>query len=954
MVETDTREKLDLAGTWQIAFDPENEGLQGGWMGAGWPKGRSQPVQVPGIWNLSYPETEGIGFYRREFTVPDAWNGKVVLLRFQGVIYRCEVWIDGAYVGSHEGGYTPFSFNVTRFIRFGKECDLVVRVTGLSRTRAIDGLILQQSPLSKQSWYYVYAGIWGEVHLEACPQIACESLHINPDLRRELAQLELSLQNRSPECRPVNLRMKVLDPAGKVAFEQESDLATPPGLVQFTFPLHLPRPLAWSCENPHLYRLETTVTDGDGVDQRTTLFGMRDFTVQNGEFYLNGEPIFIRGVLIQPNYPVNLIVPAEREMMVREIRLAKEAGFNLIRAHIQPAAPGYLDLTDQLGMLVYAETSLAWIKDSPRLQEHGRREVRELIERDRNHPSVVVWGIYNENPRANAINGEALSQYARSLDPTRVIVDDSGGTLAIDQDFGWIDRATVTPAWEVKGERILDVHLYLGSPIAGAVYDWLRKLGTGVSGRVLVEEGFGSIPVVEEFERECRSYRGKIFVSEIGCGGMSDLNETVASFGGREDLLDARELKIFRDSLNRGFRERDLGRVFGSLPNLISEAQKLQAIGNTQHMEALFSNPRISGYVVTQLNDVAYEFHAGLLDLWRHPKLALAAAQQTNQPVLLVLKAPSEAALPGDEVEVDITLVNRIPLPDGTQLRASVYFPGEVVVAGQYPVPCSPGVHPLESTRVKIGAPGEYQVVARLVAGAAGAETVTQTTQTILALERHDWKGLGGMIRCWGQLPESSQLQSIVLDKMTSRDSTGITPPVVELAAQPATLNEVEWDDLFLSVESGGVAIIGALRPDDRLAIQAINRHGVELKVHMGIGSWMGCYHWIPDSPIFAGLPHGGLAMKPYAATLPKYVLSELGGEVQAGSLRNTQTRLEPPAMLWYSDIEALQCGAGTIVFCQYRVFENIDRDPVASRLAFNLFQNYFLVGGKLIRRRNS
>jgi hypothetical protein len=255
---------------------------------------------------------------------------------------------------------------------------------------------------------------------------------------------------------------------------------------------------------------------------------------------------------------------------------------------------------------------------------------------------------------------------------------------------------------------------------------------------------------------------------------------------------------------------------------------------------------------------------------------------------------------------------------------------------------------------VKIGAPGEYQVVARLVAGAAGAETLAQTTQTILALERHDWKGLGGMIRCWGQPPESSQLQSIVLDKMTSRDSTGITPPVVELAAQPATLNEAEWDDLFLSVESGGVAIIGALRPDDRLAIQAINRHGVELKVHMGIGSWMGCYHWIPDSPIFAGLPHGGLAMKPYAATLPKYVLSELGGEVQAGSLRNTQTRLEPPAMLWYSDIEALQCGAGTIVFCQYRVFENIDRDPVASRLAFNLFQNYFLVGGKLIRRRNS
>jgi hypothetical protein len=101
----------------------------------------------------------------------------------------------------------------------------------------------------------------------------------------------------------------------------------------------------------------------------------------------------------------------------------------------------------------------------------------------------------------------------------------------------------------------------------------------------------------------------------------------------------------------------------------------------------------------------------------------------------------------------------------------------------------------------------------------------------------------------------------------------------------------------------------------------------------------MGCYHWIPDSNLFSGLPSSGLAKRPYAEIIPKYVLSEMGGEVHAGSLRNTQTRVDPPAMLWYSDIESLRYGKGAIIFCQYRAFENIERDPLAERLAYNLLR---------------
>ena len=933
------RKKIDLGGSWEIAFDPQSEGLHLGWTDGCWPAQRSQPIQVPAIWNIEYPQAEGVGFYRTTFTVPDSWSGRPVLLHFEGVIYRCEAWIDGRFVGSHEGGYTPFWFEITPYIHYGNQCELIVRVAALSKKRAVDGMLLHQAPLSKQSWYYAYGGIWGQVYLESCPSVACQSLTVDPDLRREKALLEITLHNRQAQCRQMCIQIRVTDPRGAPVFEQEGMVPAPPGAAHFTYTLHLPRPLVWSCEQPNLYRVETLARDVDGEeDRQEAIFGMRDFTARDGQFFLNGEPIFIRGVLLQPNFPVNLITHPDREMMVREITLAKEAGFNLIRAHIQPAPPGYLDLTDEMGMLVYAESCLAWIRDSPRMLDHGRREIKAMIDRDRNHPSVVFWGIYNENPPASAINSEALVRLARAIDPTRVIVDNSGGSLAIDQDFGWIERATVTPARETQRKRILDVHLYLGAPISKSIYDWLRTLGSGASSQVLVEEGIGSLPVVEEFDRESSSYQGKVFVSEIGYGGMSDLDETVARFNGREDLLDARELKVLRDDLHEGFQKRKLDRIFGSVRNLFLEAQRVQAIGNTQQLEALLINPRISGYVISQLNDVAWEFHAGLLDLWRYPKLAYYAAQRVNQPQVLILNAQQITADLGGTVKVDLTLVNRVPMADRGRIFIKVKDPqGEDVSSAERELAMFNGIQPLESLLIEINIPGNYQVDARLEVNEV---TLAESTETILALERVDWSGLPAKFTPFGQIPGSTSLSSILQGDPAVLNAGGKTSPYISLAAFPATVSEEQWEILFKSVESGGGAVIGALRPEHEAAIRKFNSRGIKLELHPGAGSWMGCYHWIPDSDLFIGLPAGGLAKSLYAEIIPKYVLAELGGDTLAGSLRNTQFRQEDPAMLWYSDIEVIPYGKGFILFCQYRIFELLERDPLAARLAYNVLQH--------------
>ena len=224
-----------------------------------------------------------------------------------------------------------------------------------------------------------------------------------------------------------------------------------------------------------------------------------------------------------------------------------------------------------------------------------------------------------------------------------------------------------------------------------------------------------------------------------------------------------------------------------------------------------------------------------------------------------------------------------------------------------------------------------YQVAARLVQDGV---TLAETTETILGLESVMLAGPRRQARCLGRHPDPATIHCLTQD-----NQIGTTENIssVFLAGLPATLTAEDWEILCQAVETGSVAIVGALRPDYGAAISAFSRHGLNLKLHFGIGSWMGCYHWVPRSDLFAGLPAGGLVKKPYTGFIPKYVFSEMGGEILAGSLRNTQSRQEAPSMLWYSDIEVVRLGKGAVLFCQYRVFEHMVDNPLAARMAYNL-----------------
>jgi hypothetical protein len=362
---------------------------------------------------------------------------------------------------------------------------------------------------------------------------------------------------------------------------------------------------------------------------------------------------------------------------------------------------------------------------------------------------------------------------------------------------------------------------------------------------------------------------------------------------------------------------------------MCQQSMEFQAAAMTQQVGTLLCNPRISGWVVTQLNDVSWEFQAGILDLWRKPKAAYEALCRMNQPHLLVMKAEKNSIPAGGLVKIELTLVNRQPLPGNTQLVVLAGAGTDQATIAQRPVPVSAGIHPLESVEVRAQSAGTVKITACL---AQDGGTISETSETLPVLYPVDWSSLPAL-RCLGKAPE---IPGFV---QPEKPAEAAEEAAVVLAAYPASLNDEDWAALFEMVEAGGTAVMGALKPKDSTALQALKQRKIPVELHPGVGSWHGHFHWLTSTEIFEGLPKGGMAMKPYVEALPKYVLSEMGGEVHAGSLRATITRVDGSDFLWYSGIEAVPYGKGRIIFCQYRAFEKLLSDPLAARLVENLLR---------------
>ncbi|WP_461219373.1 glycoside hydrolase family 2 protein [Lapidilactobacillus salsurivasis] len=443
---------INLNGSWDFCFDDQNIGIKEGWFNTGLRD--IKKINVPFVYQaplsgIDCQEKHDIVWYQREIELTSETKHRSIL-HFGAVDYFADVYVNGDYIGHHEGGDASFSFDITDTLIPGE--------TQIITVRAEDRTYDETIPRGKQSWtgksegiwYTNSTGIWQTVWVESVAQKHIEQVRMTPDL----------------DHTSVKLAIDVADSAigAKLGYEikfGETVIANDQLQIQAT---HIERSVelaqqkifrtefhndgwTWTPEHPNLFDITFSLTDQDIVDQVTSYFGLRKVHAEKGMIMLNNRPYYQKLVLDQGYWPDGLLTAPKDEDYKNDILMAKELGFNGCRKHQKIEDPRFLYWADKLGYLVWEE-----VASVPYYSEKSANRIvdawQEAVERDYNHPSIIMWVPLNESWGVDRIHSnqqqqhfsESLYHLLHALDGTRLVQSNDG--------------------WEITTTDVVAIHNY--------------------------------------------------------------------------------------------------------------------------------------------------------------------------------------------------------------------------------------------------------------------------------------------------------------------------------------------------------------------------------------------------------------------------------------------------------------------------------------------------------------
>ena len=454
---------VSLDGTWEFASDEKDQGVRENWSALPCTGPFNREITVPfppespasGVGDRGIPP---VVWYRRRIP-PDLLAGggdrqQRILIHFGAVDFRAQVWFDGQFVGSHVGGQTPFTVDVTH----AAEGELDEHVLVL---RAEDHANDLEQPRGKQDWrdqphgvwYERTTGIWQTVWAETVPENHITDVTWIPDVPAAVVHGEITIAKPPPPGLALELTVRLGE-------EILAELSVMPRDKTTYVDVPLPElrnsqdraRMLWTPEHPTLLDIEVVVRDRQSatvIDAAASYTGVRSVSVGMGSFQLNGQPCYLRAVLNQGYRPRTHLAAEGPEQLRAEVELIREMGFNAVRVHQKAEDPRFLFWADRLGLMVWAETAAAYVY-SPTAVALLVTEWMDLIRRDRSHPAIIAWVPLNESwgvpdiaSRADQQNfARSLASLTRALDPGRPVVSNDG--------------------WEHVDSDILGLHDYAG------------------------------------------------------------------------------------------------------------------------------------------------------------------------------------------------------------------------------------------------------------------------------------------------------------------------------------------------------------------------------------------------------------------------------------------------------------------------------------------------------------
>jgi hypothetical protein len=719
---------LSLDGEWLIATDPQNSGRDQRWFTR--TVSGAKKTNVPSILQETFPAYHGVAWYWREFTAPVHPDrlGRC-FLRFDAVDYLADVWVNGVHVGGHEGGETPFSLDVTGAVKPRAANLIAVRVLNPGKER-IDGIALTETPhRNKFDPFYSGAsydsgGIIGSVRLLLVPAVRMEDLFVRPDWKTGKIRVQATLRTALGRAARGKLHVTVAPAATGAAIASVSDdvnvmaegnpVSTELQLRDF----HL-----WDLQQPYLYRVTAHLQVEGSAQEVSARCGFRDFRVVNGYFRLNDKRVLLRSTHTGNHCPIGQILPPPTapDLLRRDMLYAKAAGFNTVR-FIGVAYPYQLDLCDEIGLMVLEESYADWLlDDSPKMKERWDRSTREMILRDRNHPSLTVWQLLNETGDGPVFrHAEGSLGLVRSLDDSRLVLLSSGrfdgdpsiGTVSNPESTSW------EPLWGKERQG--------GGHIA-------MKYPSGVgSGDFHFYPIFPQTREAEQFARTLGQDSKPVFLSEYGIGSLMNAVHEARMYeqaGARPDLEDFRLMLSMADGLIADWKRFGMEGVYPFPEDMLSDSQRRMARHRTLGFNLVRSNPHLCGFNVTGMLDHAMTGE-GIWRFWRDWKPgAMDAMQDGWWPLRWCLFVDGAHNYVGRPFRVEAVLATEDVLPPGQYpARFRINGPAGNVwerrAIVKVPTPASgedgPLAIPVLNDELTLTVPGgSYELVADLEEGGA-------------------------------------------------------------------------------------------------------------------------------------------------------------------------------------------------------------------------------------------
>jgi len=969
-----------LNGPWRILTDPDNKGKKERWFKA--IPGKTQPAPVPGIIQQVFPGCHGVAWYWTQFHAMLKKNpGSSYALKFQEVDYYAEIWMNGTFLGCHEGAEFTFEIDCGKSLKFNADNLLAVRVINPVE-EPIDGFVMEdiahRFKLNKNymaGCMYNFGGITQGVELVENNSVRIMDLHAQADIAKSCIKISVKIRS--------NLKTTVKCRLAATATPRNSDkpltsrslsINAPSGESNHQLTMAITQPRWWSPDDPQFYRVTVDLDAGTGTktckEQKTVRCGFRELRVENGYFRLNGKRILLRCTLTGNDFSFGDKIPSDH--LRRDLIFAKSAGFNVIRFIDGGAYPEQLDLCDEIGLMVYEESYASWFLSDPRLKtqysdlskmpERYDNSMLGIVVRDRNHPSIVIWGLLNETFDGPVFRHAYHSlKKLRALDDSRLVILNSG------RWDGIISVGSVSNPKSMEWEPVWGKETEGGLPA-------LKVDAQGKSEITFIQGGldkaeqmvFGDFHkyAIVPYNQKARSFfrthaddTKPVFLSETGVGSLLDVINGLRQYRPDDSPVELDNAALLRKQAElflADWHRFGMNDVYPFPEDMFTDSYRQQARQLRLGFDLIRSNPKICGHSITSSEDS--NTGSGFWTFWRELKPGMMETLREGwAPLRWCLFVEPGHGYAGRNFDFEAVLANEDVLKPGTypahlKIYGSAGTVWEKKIDFSVPKPARGSEIPLtvnvlrESVKLDIP-PGVYEFAASLERGGAP---------------------VGGRRKFYvSKVPAQPVKSNVTLLGMEPKaaqwlQSRGVTCRQFDAAGQNATevilvgdLSKTgtelkDWREILERTARGSTTVF--LSP-------AAFKRGEEAAGWLPLAN-KGCCYWFSDwiyhkecvakaHPIFEGLSGKGVMnWEYYDQLIPHYLFAgqdtpddtaavSFATGYQDGSVRET-FRLGYASGLLFA---GYRFGQGRFFINTFPVLENLDINPAADRMLLNIIR---------------